>query len=183
MRSFLLCVALVIVTATRAFADTTGPKNPPLDFGSPPSGHVPIVFNHHHVYVRPDIVHHRRLLGALVKDGTILLPLRSMFEQMGATVSYDAATESVKASKLGSEVQLTAGRNEVVINGEQRPLDVAPVIQQGVLLVPVRVMAETLGAFVRWLPKKHLLVVRYRAPTPVPQLPPPPSPTPVSSPT
>ena len=76
-----------------------------MDFGNPPSGEVPILFNDHHVYANPDTLRQGRVLAALVKNGTILVPLRSMFEQMGATVSYDAGSKSVTASKPGSQVQ------------------------------------------------------------------------------
>ncbi len=66
---------------------------PAMDFGNPPSGEVPILFNDHHVYANPDTLRQGRVLAALVKDGTIMVPLRSMFEQMGATVSYDGASK------------------------------------------------------------------------------------------
>jgi Copper amine oxidase N-terminal domain len=158
------------------------PTVPAMDFGNPPSGEVPILFNDHHVYANPDTLRQGRVLAALVKNGTILVPLRSMFEQMGATVSYDAASKSVKASKPGSEVQVTLGKNEVLINGESRPLDVPPMMYKGVLLVPVRVISEALGAYVQWVPEQHLCVVRYIPPTPVPT-PPPPPPTPAPTPT
>ena len=151
-----------------------------MDFGSPPSGEVPILFNDHHVYARPDTLRQGRVLAALVKGGTLMVPLRSMFEQMGATVSYDAASKSVKASKPGSEVQVTLGKNEVLINGESRPLDVPPMMYKGVLLVPVRVISEALGAYVQWVPEQHVAVVRYIPPTPVPTpAPATPVPTPV----
>ena len=67
-----------------------------MDFGNPPSGEIPILFNDHHVYANPDTLRQGRVLAALVKKGTLMVPLRSMFEQMGATVSYDAAGKSVK---------------------------------------------------------------------------------------
>jgi hypothetical protein len=152
------------------------------DFGSPPSGEVPILFNDHHVYARPDTLRQGRVLAALVKDGTLLVPLRSMFEQMGATVSYDPATKSVTASKPGAQVQVTLGKNEVIINGESRPLDVPPMMYKGVLLVPVRVISEALGAYVQWVPEQHVVVVRYIPPTPVPTPAPTAPPTPVPTP-
>jgi hypothetical protein len=158
-----------------------------MDFGSPPSGEVPILFNDHHVYANPDTLRQGRVLAALVKNGTIMVPLRSMFEQMGATVSYDAGSKSVTASKPGSQVQVTLGKNEVLINGESRPLDVPPMMYKGVLLVPVRVISEALGAYVQWVPEQHVCVVRYipptPVPTPVPTAPPTPVPTPAPSPT
>src|SRR5579859_2422400 len=101
------------------------------DFGTPPSGEVPILFNDHHVYSKPDTLRQGRVLAAIVSHGTLLVPLRSMFEQMGATVSFDMASKSVTAKKEGAEVQVTLGKNEVIINGESRPLDVAPMMYKG----------------------------------------------------
>ncbi|HEV2037515.1 MAG TPA: copper amine oxidase N-terminal domain-containing protein, partial [Candidatus Eremiobacteraceae bacterium] len=154
-----------------------------MNFGSPPSGEVPILFNDHHVYANPDTLRRGRVLAAIVKNGTLMVPLRSMFEQMGATVSYDAGSKSVKASKPGSEVQVTLGKNEVLINGESRPLDVPPMMYKGVLLVPIRVISEALGAYVQWVPEQHVAVVRYIPPTPVPTPPPTPIPTTAPAPT
>jgi hypothetical protein len=152
---------------------------PPADFGSPPSGQIPILYNDHHVYTKPDILKQGRVLAALVKGGTLLIPLRSMFEQMGATVSWDAGSKTATVSKPGAEVKVTVGKPEVMINGESRPLDVPPMIYQGVVLVPVRVISEGMGAYVQWVADRHLVVVRYIPATPPPSpAPPPPAPPP-----
>jgi hypothetical protein len=175
---------------------------PPADFGTPPSGEVPILFNDHHVYSKPDRLKQNRVLAALVRGNEILVPLRSMFEQMGATVSYDPASKTADVSKPGSDVKVTVGKPEVVINGESRPLDVPPEIYKGAIVVPVRVISEGMGAYVQWVPEKKLVVVRYvaapiptppptapptapptKAPTPKPPPPPPPPPTPSPAPT
>lgn len=163
---------------------------PPADFGSPPSGQIPILYNDHHVYSRPDVLKQGRVLSALVKGGTLLIPLRSMFEQMGATVSYDAGSKTATVSKPGAEVKVTVGKPEVMINGESRPLDVPPILYQGAVLVPVRVISEGMGAYVQWVPDRRLVVVRYipatpppsPAPPPPPAAPPPPPPPPTPPP-
>jgi len=158
------------------------------NFGTPPSGEIPIIFNDHHVYAKPDTLTQNRVLAAIVKNGTIMVPLRSMFEQMGATVSYNAASKSVTAQKAGASVQVTLGKAEAVINGETRPLDVPPMMYKGVLVVPVRVISESLGAYVQWVPDRRICVVRYIPPTPVPLPPPtvaptaPPTPAPTPTP-
>ncbi len=172
-----------------ALAQTTGG-----DFGSPPSGEVPILFNDRHVYPTPDEQKANRVLAALVRNGTILVPLRSMFEAMGATVNYYAATKSVEVSKIGADVKLTLDKPEVTINGEIRPLDVPPMMYKGTIVVPVRVISEGMGAYVLWVPEKRLVVVRYVAApatpapatpvpapvaTPLPSVPPLPPPPPV----
>jgi hypothetical protein len=151
-----------------------GGAAPPADFGSPPSGQIPILYNDHHVYSKPDVLKQGRVLAALVKGGELLIPLRSMFEQMGATVSWDPGSKTATVSKAGAEVKVTVGKPEVVINGESRPLDVPPMMYQGNVLVPVRVISEGMGAYVQWVPDRHIVVVRYIPATPPPSPAPPP---------
>jgi hypothetical protein len=164
--------------APAAPAASPAPMAPPANFGSPPSGQIPILFNDHHVYTKPDVDKQGRVLAALVRGGTLLIPLRSMFEQMGATVSYDPSTRTVDVKKPGAEVQVTVGKPEVVINGETRPLDVPPEIYQGHVVVPVRVISEGMGAYVQWVPDQRVVVVRYLPPTPPPPPLPPSTPAP-----
>jgi hypothetical protein len=173
---------------TNAIAQASGTTAaPPANFGSPPSGQIPILYNDHHVYTKPDKLKEGRVLAALVRGGTVLIPLRSMFEQMGATVSYDAASKTVDVSKPGADVKVTVGKPEVVINGESRPLDVPPEVYKGHIVVPVRVISEGMGAYVQWVPDKQLVVVRYLPPTPPPppatEAPSTPAPTPPPTPT
>lgn len=167
-------------TPTQASAVAASP-----DFGSPPSGEIPILFNNHTIYAKPDVLKQGSVLAALVKDGQIYVPLKSMFEQMGATVSASADGNTVTAVKDGVNVSVTVGKAEVVINGETRPLDVPPMIYKGIVLVPVRVLSEALGAYVQWVPDQHVVVVRYIPPTPVPTAAPTAAPTiaPTSAPT
>jgi hypothetical protein len=174
----LFAAAAILGSAAGAQAQTATPQP---DFGTPPSGEVPILFNDHHVYSKPDKLKEGRVLAALIKGGTILVPLRSMFEQTGATVSYDPATKTVDVSKPGAEVKVTVGKPVVSINGEERPLDVPPEIYKGAVVVPLRVISEGMGAYVLWVAEKHLVVVRYN-PAPVPT-PPPPTEAPTAAPT
>jgi hypothetical protein len=163
----------------QASTDTT----PAANFGTLPSGQIPILYNDHHVYTKPDTLKQGRVLAALVRGGTVLIPLRSMFEQMGATVSYDASSQTVTVSKPGAQVQVTVGKPEVLINGESRPLDVPPIMYQGSVLVPIRVISESMGAYVQWVPDKQLVVVRYLPPTPPPAATPAPTEAPTAAPT
>jgi hypothetical protein len=175
-----LGVAAVFCSGLTANADVP-PAPPPADFGTPPSGEVPIFFNDRHVYAKPDRLKANRVLAALVRGDTILVPMRSMFEQMGGTVTWDPSTKTVDVSKPGADVKVTVGRPEVVINGESRPLDVPPEIYKGTVVVPLRVISEGMGAYVQWVPDRRIVVVRYiPAPvaTPPPTAPPPPPPPP-----
>ena len=164
--------------ASAVHAQTSAPT---ADFGTAPSGEIPILFNDHHVYSKPDHLKQGRVLAAIVRNNTILVPLRSMFEQTGATVAFDPSTKTVDVSKPGADVKVTVGKPWVVINGDERPLDVPPMFYRGSIVVPLRVISEGMGAFVQWVPEKHLVVVRYLEQT-VPQAPestPPPTPRPI----
>ena len=171
-------VTFAVSAVTPAFAQAPAP-----DFGTPPSGEVPILYNDQHVYSKPDKLKKGRVLAALVRGKTILVPLRSMFEQMGATVSYNASTKTVDVSKPGADVQVTVGKPEVTINGETRPLDVPPEIYKGSLVVPLRVISEGMGAYVLWVADKRLVVVRYLTVAPSPPPTPPATPVPTTPPT
>jgi hypothetical protein len=175
MKAFLGLISAFFFLAATAAAQTPAP--PPINFGTPPAGTIPILFNDHHVYTKPTNLQRGRVLAALVRGGQLMVPLRSMFEQMGATVSYDPATKTADVTKPGADVKVTVGKPEVTINGETRPLDVPPQIVQGSILVPVRVISEGMGAYVQWVPEEHLVAIRYLLPSP-----PPPPATPMPSP-
>lgn len=179
-RTLALCLGFVICASAVAAADVSSALVAAVDatnFGSPPTGQVPILYNDHNVYAKPDTLKQGRVLAALVKDGQIYVPLQSMFEAMGATVSVSGDTYTVTRGDTSASV--TLGKNEIVVDGNARPLDVPPILYQGVVLVPVRVLSEALGAYVEWVPTRQLVVVRYIPPTPPPTAPPTAAPTPV----
>ena len=153
VRLGLLVAAIVLTSTSYALAETqatpVAQTSSGADFGSPPSGQIPILYNDRHVYSKPDVLKAGRVLAAYARGGTIYLPLRSMFEQMGATVSYDPSSQTATVTKPGATINVTVGKPEVIINGESRPLDVPPVIYQGTVLVPVRVISEGMGAYVQ----------------------------------
>jgi hypothetical protein len=148
---------------------TPSPPNAPYgDLGTPPSGKIPILFNDRHVYARPDRLTRGRLMVALARGNVVLGPLRTMLDQMGTIVSYDPITQTIDVSKPGSSVKMSVGRAEVVINDVRRPLDVPPEMYEGALLVPLRVLCENIGAYVVWVPRSRVAVVRMFT-DPVPQ--------------
>lgn len=87
--------------------------------------------------------------ATLINDRT-LVPMRVIFEELGATVSWDNATETVTAVKDGKTIKLKIGSNIMTINGETKTLDVAAAIKNDRTMVPVRAVSESLGAKVDW---------------------------------
>ena len=83
-------------------------------------------------------------------EGRVMVPLRAIFEYIGAEVEWDGWTETATAKKDNNIIKCTLNRNEMYINGESRYIDVAPCVINERILVPVRFMTEALSCDVVW---------------------------------
>ncbi|WP_422879851.1 copper amine oxidase N-terminal domain-containing protein [Neomoorella humiferrea] len=81
-----------------------------------------------------------------VEQGRTLVPLRAIFEALGADVNWDAATQTVTGTKGATIVKLTIGSTIAYVSGQAVPLDVPGKILNGRTLVPLRFISESLGA-------------------------------------
>jgi hypothetical protein len=91
--------------------------------------------------------------------GRVLVPLRGVFESLGATVNYDAATSTIFATRGDTKMQLRLGSTEASINGQTSYLDVPAQARNGRTLVPLRFVSETLGATVSWSEPQHTVYI------------------------
>jgi Copper amine oxidase N-terminal domain len=82
------------------------------------------------------------------QTGRIFVPLRGIFEQLGASVVYQNGT--INATGDGRTVSLQIGSNQAVVNGQTQTLDSPPFVQGSRTLVPLRFVAQALGANVDW---------------------------------
>ena len=81
----------------------------------------------------------------IINDRT-MVPLRAIFEAIGATVNWDEATRTVTAEKGDVKISLTIDVAEIIKNDQKIALDVAPVIVSDRTLVPVRAICESFGS-------------------------------------
>jgi len=86
----------------------------------------------------------------IILSGRTLVPLRFVSEDLGATVEWDGATNSVTMVFGSTRIVLVIGRHEISVNGVARPLDVPAQIIGGRTMVPIRGIFESLGATVSW---------------------------------
>ncbi|MBY6275534.1 copper amine oxidase N-terminal domain-containing protein [Symbiobacterium thermophilum] len=93
----------------------------------------------------------------IVSDRT-LVPVRFLAEPLGFAVEWDGATGTVTLS--GARViRLAVGRPEAIVDGTVVALDVAPVNVDGRVMVPLRFVAEQMGAAVEWDPQNRVVTV------------------------
>ncbi len=87
---------------------------------------------------------------AQIINSRTMVPLRAIFEALGATVEWDDATRTVTSEKDGTKVELTIGDANIYVDGIATELDVPAQIVDNRTLVPARAVAEAYGCEVGW---------------------------------
>lgn len=82
------------------------------------------------------------------RAGRVFVPLRGVFERLGATVVY--ANGQINATGRGHNVSLNIGSTQAIVDGQTQVLDVAPFIIGASTYVPLRFVSQSLGAQVNW---------------------------------
>lgn len=86
------------------------------------------------------------------ENGRTMIPVRFVTEELGADVKWDGKTRTASISKNGIKVDITIGSPDLKVtqNGktETVKMDTAAVLKDGRTYVPIRYVAEALGAYV-----------------------------------
>ena len=86
----------------------------------------------------------------IIENGRTLVPLRVIFEALGAEVTWEDETQTVGATKGDTVISLQIGSAEMKINDTVKTLDVPAKLVNSRTLVPVRAVAEAFGCKVGW---------------------------------
>jgi hypothetical protein len=107
---------------------------------------------------------------AIRSQGVVMVPLRGVLEKLGAQVKYEAGT--ITALKEGVDLRMKLGSLDHSLNAQTKKLTQAPVRVAGKTYVPLRVVAEALGAKVGWDGKQVSISAGDQAVAVVPNPPP-----------
>lgn len=95
-------------------------------------------------------------------NGRTMVPIRAIFEALGAEVKWDDTTKTVTATIDDYVVKCRIDNRIMDICGERITMDVCPVIVDGRTLMPARFAAEAFGCSVGWAaPIKTAYIVSY----------------------
>ncbi len=95
----------------------------------------------------------------MVIDDRTMVPLRGIFEAMGAKVDWEQESKTIIAQKNEDVIMLRVGSKLLYRNDEAISLDVSPVIRGDRVLIPARAVAEAFGAEVLWKAEERKVVV------------------------
>ncbi|WP_405155179.1 stalk domain-containing protein [Paenibacillus sp. FSL K6-0108] len=103
----------------------------------------------------------------VMKGGRVLVPLRSIFEGLDATVKYTNKTKTITANRGDQEVSLKLGSKTAYINGEAVALDVPANTIKGNTMVPIRFVSEAFGEKVFWNSRNQRVDIKTTSTPPV----------------
>ena len=80
-----------------------------------------------------------------VENDRSYVPVRFISENYDGQVEWVQETQTVNINFTDRKISLTIGMPEIIINGEKKALDVAPIIREGRTFLPLRACTEAIG--------------------------------------
>lgn len=99
------------------------------------------------------------------QNGSVLVPLRGVFEKLGAQVNYNADTRTIEATQGQTDVVLHLGESTAYIDQQPQTLAQPPVVVNGATFVPLRFVAQSFGAQVNWIADTETVQIQTSAST------------------
>ncbi|MCX7923936.1 MAG: N-acetylmuramoyl-L-alanine amidase [Clostridia bacterium] len=99
------------------------------------------------------IINGQRLSGGrepIIVNGRTLVPARATLTKLGAKLDWYPKSGNIKITKGNTRVGMTIGNNYYSVNGKSKLMDVAPVLLNGTVMVPIMFVGEALNCEVRW---------------------------------
>ncbi len=88
-------------------------------------------------------------VAPIIENDRTLVPLRAIFEALGAQVEWDGENETVTSAKGNNICVLQIG-GKMFVNGVEKELDVPAKIVEDRTLVPLRAVSEAYECKVDW---------------------------------
>lgn len=92
-------------------------------------------------------------------DGRTMVPVRAIFEGVGADVEWDSQTKTITGNKGPIVIVMKIGEKSININGQSIDMDSSAIIIDERTYAPARYVAEAFGFDVKWDPElKEVLI-------------------------
>ncbi|MDF2877096.1 MAG: hypothetical protein K0S30_192 [Clostridia bacterium] len=89
-------------------------------------------------------------VNPVMENGTVLVPMRNIFEALGFNITWDSKTNSIQASTEKTTINLTVGSSRATVNTTEKILSSVPQNINGSIMVPLRFISEAAGYAVKW---------------------------------
>ena len=86
----------------------------------------------------------------VIIEGSTFVPVRELFETLGAEVSWNGERKEVLAEKAEKSIVLKIGSTTAIVNTSVQTLNEAPYLSGGHTMIPLRFVSEALDYDVAW---------------------------------
>ncbi len=86
----------------------------------------------------------------MIEEGRTLVEMNAVFSALGADLTWDAETQTVRATKDHIEIILNIDKTTATVQNEPYEMEVPARIVDNRTVVPARFISENLGADVKW---------------------------------
>lgn len=114
------------------------------------------------VYIDDEIVNFE--VAPIIINGRTMVPMRKVFESLGAEVNWNDNNSSIDAMCGYLNVHMQIDNCDMRVNGKVITLDVAPTIRNEKTLVPLRAIAEAFSANVEWISETQTVKIETKYP-------------------
>lgn len=83
-------------------------------------------------------------------NGSTMVPFRVIGENLGFDVKWEQKSQKVLISKDSKSIELIVNQKNATVNGKKLSLDNPPLLQNNIVVVPVRFVSEQMGIHVSW---------------------------------
>ena len=98
-------------------------------------------------------------VAPIIKNGTTLVPLRLISENLNAHVSYEKETKTISIISKNTSIHLTLENKKAIVNEDTILLSMAPISINGTTMVPLRFISENLDCKVNWDAKNQHITI------------------------
>lgn len=95
----------------------------------------------------------------IIKNDRTLVPLRKIFEQLGATVEWEESTQTVTSVRDNTSVSLMINSDQLYVNDVAVTLDAPAQLVNDRTMVPARAVAEAFGCTVDWNGSENTVII------------------------
>ncbi len=95
----------------------------------------------------------------ILMDGTVLVPMRAIFEALGAEVDWNQERKEITAKKDDKTISLKIGSINGFVNNQLYVLQKAPLLEGESTMIPLRFVSEAFNCTVEWNQKEKQVII------------------------
>ncbi|REK71195.1 stalk domain-containing protein [Paenibacillus paeoniae] len=103
----------------------------------------------------------KNLTGAVNLNNVTYLPIQTVFQSLGGTVTYTAASKTYDVTIGTTTIQLKVGQKNAKVNGKDTAMEQAVREEKGKALFPASLLSKSLGAKLQWDTKLQQMKVSF----------------------